>query len=141
VSESLFGEDPGLSAADEALIGVYELSGRTLDDLPYTKEFDVICASLDRTGGERAVLQRLMNLRKAGKLPRMGRAQTLAVRLTDEEEGVLRELLREQLGTTGARDTLPYTPGFDALHSSFSLRTGRELERHTLWRLVCKLAK
>lgn len=141
MSESLFGDDPGLSQADDTLVGVYERSGRTLDDLPYTEEFDVICRSLDRRGDERAVLQRLMNLRKAGKLPRMGRAETMAVRLTDEEEAVLRDLLREQLGTTGARDTLPFTPAFDALHSSFYSRTGRELERHTLWRLVCKLAK
>ena len=119
----------------------YERCGRTLDDLPYTAEFAELCAALDRTGDERAVLQRLMNLRKAARLPRLGRAETMAIRLTPDEESSLIELLRETLGTTGARDTLPYTPAFDELHGAFAQRTGRDLDRHSLWRLICKLAK
>ena len=141
MSESLFGEDPRLSTQDETLIGVYERIGRTLDDLPYTQEFEELRAAIDADMTRRDVLHRLMNLRKAGKLPRLGKSPSLAVKLTDNEERSLIELLREHLGTTGARDRLPYTEAFDPFHASFTEKTGRQLEQHTLWRLICKLAK
>ncbi len=141
MSESLFGHDPGTSERDETLIAVYVRTARTLDDLPYTSEFDELRGALGTDDSARDVLHRLMNLRKAGKLPRLGKAPTLAVKLTPEEEATLVDLLRGALGTTGARDRLPYTDAFDALHAEFNARIGRELDRHTTWRLICKLAK
>ncbi|MEQ9616462.1 MAG: hypothetical protein RLN60_00335 [Phycisphaerales bacterium] len=141
MNESLFGEDPGLSTDDETLISVYEREGRTLDDLPYTEEFGRICGALDRADAPRDVFHRLHNLRKAGKLPRMGKAASLPVKLEADEEAALVDLLRERLGTTGARDRLPYTEAFGELHAAFNARIGRDLDRHALWRLICKLAK
>ena len=37
----LFGNDP-VAIADTALVAAYVHAGRTLDDLPYTPEFDAI---------------------------------------------------------------------------------------------------
>jgi hypothetical protein len=137
--DSLFGAEPSLDEADALLISVYQRAGRTLDDLPYTADFDGICHAVDMP--HRTVLHRLMNLRKAGKLPRMGRAPSLAVRLEAEEEQRLLGMVTDAVGSVGQRDQLPYTPAFDAIVQGFNSETGRSLEAHDVWRLIAKLAK
>ncbi len=139
--DTLFGPGVSLASDDALLVSVYERTGRTLDDLPYTPEFEAICEAVGRADEPREVFRRLHNLRKAAKLPRLGRAPTVAVRLEPEEEELVLGLVRERVGTVGQRDRLPYTPEFDRLLERFNADTGRNLDRHTLWRLIAKLAK
>lgn len=137
--------DAKLAAAgptDAALIERYVAAGRTLDDLPYTEEFESLYAGLGRGAGTRAgVFHRLHNLRKAGKLPKMGRAATPPVRVTPEEEAVLTGLIVGRAGTLGQRDQLLFDPRFDEIVQAFNARTGRDLSPHAAWRLAAKIAK
>ncbi|HYE02270.1 MAG TPA: lyase family protein, partial [Phycisphaerales bacterium] len=129
---------------DAGLIEAYASIGRTLDDLPYTDEFERL---YERAGAEarglsrHRLLHRLHNLRKAGRLPRVGKASASPIRLPEAEERTLRELVAEVAGSLGQRDQLPYTPGFDVVAEQFEARSGRALSRHDLWRLIAKLAK
>ena len=142
---SLFADAPASSGPDPVreLINAYERTGRTLDDLPYTDDFEQLYTAtakatrLDRAG----TVHKLQNLRKAGKLPRLGKAATKPVKLEPEEESALAELVVEAAGTLGQRDRLLYTADFDAVAERFNARTGRSLDHHALWRLVAKLAK
>jgi len=130
--------------ADGALVAAYQEIGRTLDDLPYTADFDRILAAVRGTGVDltpRGVLQRLQNIRKAGKLPPAGRAASTPPRISEEEESLLRELVVAMTGSLGQRDQLPYDPRFDGLVEAFNQQAGRELSPHDIWRLVAKLAK
>lgn len=149
MSESLFDlGEPGnatpADAGDARLIAAYVRANRTLDDLPYTLDLDAIIESLRMAGdtrGEREVLHRLQNLRKAGKLPRVGKAATTPPKISDDEQHHLIELVVREVGSLGKRDQLPYTSGFERLLHDFNTRTGRAVEPHTLWRLIAKLAK
>lgn len=140
---SLFPDAPPPDQRDAALIGAYEHAGRTLDSLPYTREFDTIYVAAHAAGfaSERETFHRLHNLRKAGKLPRLGKAPDSPPAIEPEEEAVLVELVTAQTGSLGQRDRLPFTPEFDALAERFTERTGRTLSPHDLWRLIAKLAK
>jgi hypothetical protein len=126
------------------LIAAYERTGRTLDDLAHTDAFESIFASV---GGERAgasrreVFHRLHNLRKAGRLPRLGAATSQPPRINADDEGHLRSLVIHAVGTMGQRDRLPYTPEFDALVERFNESTGHNLTAHDIWRLIARLAK
>jgi hypothetical protein len=129
---------------DAMLIAAYERAGRTLDDLAYTEQFERVFAEL---GGEGAgltrwgVLHRLQNLRKANRLPRLGKASTPPVRVTEDEERLLASLVELEAGSLGQRDAIVYTTTYDRVVASFNERTGRSLSAHDLWRLVAKLAK
>lgn len=139
---SLFGADVLTRDRDAALIAAYQRAGRTLDSLPYTEEFAAIMGEVSGAfAGEREALHRLHTLRKAGRLPRLGRAGERPPTLEPEHERMLRALVEEAAGTMGARDRLPYTPEFDALGERFGRETGLSLGRHELWRVIAKLAK
>lgn len=142
---TLFGDHgPDPESLDAALIRAYVSAGRTLDDLPYTPEFDRLVETVrghDGSATARRVLHRLQNLRKAGRLPRVGRASTAPPRVDEEDERVLGELVVRAVGSLGQRDQLPYSPEFDALVVSFNTARGRSLDPHSVWRLVAKLAK
>lgn len=130
---------------DDLLISVYQKQGRTLDDLPYTDAFESLFEAIyagDEDAPSRAeVFRRLHNLRKAGKLPRMGRAQGERPRVTPEQEALLAGLVEAEVGALSKRDQLLYTPSFEALCTRFNNEAGLELSRHDVWRLVAKLAK
>lgn len=142
---SLFGADAlgSPESADAALIAAYEAAGRTLDDLPYTAEFERIyeAAGAGQNRTRREVFRRLHNLRKAGKLPRLGRAATAPIRLRPAEERVLVDLVVAEVGTLGQRDRLAYGDGFGRVAAAFASQTGRSLSEHDLWRVICKVAK
>jgi hypothetical protein len=144
---TLFGggdlEKPALAQEDQLLIDAYQQAGRTLDDLPYTSEFETLFAATgDPLGRDRrGLLHRLHNLRKAGKLPRMGRASEPAPKITPEDEALLAELVMAEVGTLGQRDQLPFDSRFDHLVQVFGQRTGRTMSQRDVWRLVAKLAK
>ncbi|MBY0310584.1 MAG: argininosuccinate lyase [Phycisphaerales bacterium] len=132
------------SGAFDALVTLYEQTGRTLDDLPYTEDFDTLAAKAKTTYpslNTYALFRKLHTLRKAGKLPRIGRPSTLPVKLEPGEEQWLRDRVVQVVGTLGQRDRLPYHPDFDAIVESFNSHTGRTLAPHAVWRLVAKLAK
>lgn len=140
---TLFG---GISAdeRDAALVRAYEAAGRTLDDLPYTPEFDQIYHA---AGGDaawesrREAFRRLHTLRKAARLARMGKAAGESIKVTPDEEALLTRLVVARVGTLGQRDQLIFTPEFDALVQAFNAKTSRDLSPHDLWRLLAKIAK
>ncbi len=76
---------PPLSAEEERLIDAYVRTGRSVDDLPYTDEFEQLCQDLgiDETRTARhEVFRKLANLRKQGRLPRSNVRPFLAARRT-----------------------------------------------------------
>jgi hypothetical protein len=142
----LFGDEPSRDNADEALVDAYQRAARTLDDLPYTPEWAALFAEIGDAhesgpAGERAVFHRLHNLRKAGKLPRLGSASSTPPVIDHEEESALVEMVTTLVGTLGQRDRLPFTPEFDGLVAEFNRVTAHKLGPHDVWRLVAKLAK
>ena len=137
----LFGDQPARDQTDELLVAAYQVAGRTLDDLPYTPEWASLFAGLGLGLREREVFHRLHNLRKAGKLPRLGRAASSPPAIDRDEETQLAERVTRLVGTLGQRDRLPFTPEFDRLVLEFNTATGRDLQPHDVWRLVAKLAK
>ena len=129
---------------DEELVRAYERAGRTLDDLPYTPEFDAIYSESGGDGAwssRREAFHRLHNLRKASRLPRMGRAAGESMKVTASEEARLTEMVTLRVGTLGQRDQLIFTPAFDEIVQAFNAATGRSLSPHDLWRLLAKIAK
>lgn len=136
---------------EDLLISVYQKQGRTLDDLPYTAEFEALYAALygceesaqhhSHQPSQAEVFHRLHNLRKAGKLPRLGRAQGERPRITTDQEALLTKLVEQQIGEISKRDTLLYTPEFELIAALFNSRAGLNLDRHAIWRLIAKLAK
>jgi cephalosporin-C deacetylase-like acetyl esterase len=128
---------------DVILIEAYERAHRTLDDLPYTLEFDKLYEAVKSAAGpsQREVLHRLQTLRKAGRLPKLGRSSGTPPRIDPTHESLLAELVCASIGKLSLRDRLPYTPDFDELVAEFNLQAGLMLAPHEIWRLVAKLAK
>lgn len=127
----------------EALVAMYEKIGRTADDLPYTPHFETLYSGYAAQHGEpkptRAETWRhLLNLRKAGKLPKLGDARSRPPEVGDEDRARLREMLGADIGK---RDRLPYTERFDAVVDAFNRTQPRPLSPHLVWRLVATLAK
>lgn len=129
---------------DRSLVEAYLRAGRTLDDLPYTDEFETLYVCL---GGEncgksrREVFHRLHNLRKAARLPRAGKSAHNPPVISRDEEDVLSSLVVQQVGSLGQRDQLPFTQRFDLVAQQFADRTGKFLGQRDVWRLIAKLAK
>ena len=127
----------------EALVKVYEQIGRTADDLPYTPHFETLYSAYAKQHEEprptrQEVWRHLLNLRKAGKLPKMGDARSKPPEIDAEAKARLREMLGEDIGK---RDRLPYTKRFDELVDGFNRGLQRKLSPHLVWRLVATLAK
>jgi catechol 2,3-dioxygenase-like lactoylglutathione lyase family enzyme len=126
----------------DELIKAYEKIGRTADDLPYTPHFETLyaryAAAHDPPPTRQEVWRHLLNLRKAGKLPKMGEARSRPPEITPEARVQLREMLGDEIGK---RDRLPYTKRFDDLVDQFNKTQGRPLSPHLVWRLVATLAK
>ena len=80
----------------------------------------------------------LLNIRKRGKLPKLGEARSRPPEVSDEALALLRETLGKDIGK---RDRLPYTPRFDKLVDEFNKTQPRPLSPHLVWRLVATLAK
>lgn len=142
--DSLFaGVQPKLAPQRDVLIEIYAKLGRTADDLPYTHHFesvyDAYAARFPTTKPTREETWRhLLNVRKAGKLPKLGEARSMPPDITPEQRSLLADLLGEE---RGKRDRLPYTPKFDALVEAFNRRTRLNFTPHQMWRLVATLAK
>ena len=127
----------------ELLVKLYEKVARTADDLPYTPHFETIYEPYAKAFGEvqpdRAeVWRHLLNLRKAGKLPKLGEARSRPPAVGPEARDALRDLLGDE---TGRRDRLPYTARFEQIVDRFNATLPRPLSPHLVWRLVATLAK
>jgi catechol 2,3-dioxygenase-like lactoylglutathione lyase family enzyme len=127
----------------DLLSQLYVKVGRTADDLPYTPHFENIYDSYAAAYGESRpsqaeVWRHLLNLRKAGKLPKLGEARSPAPDVSEKDRARLRELLGKE---AGRRDRLPYTPLFEKLVNDFNEDLDRALSPHLIWRLVATLAK
>jgi hypothetical protein len=141
---NLFPDAPAVTDEDQRLIDIYGRTGRTLDDLIYTQDFDRLYEQVQELGDARSpneIAQRLFNLRKAALLPRLGRGFSSKVNISVEEENLLSDLIALSVGTVGQRDRLPYTEAFDQLAKEFNKRTERSLDHHQIWRLVSRIAK
>lgn len=138
--KSLFAGDVSLDQRETNLIQAYRLIGTTLDALPYTEDFDRL---LEHAGEEsqRDALHTLQRLRKAGRLPRLGRSRETPPRIHAEHEKLLESLVIEHAGTLGQRDRLPYTAEFDRVLEAFNSQASASLSAHDLWRLIARLAK
>jgi hypothetical protein len=133
-----------LDMGDQRLVDAYVQVGRPVDDLPYTPAFKMLVESLHQAGDardERTILRRLMNLRKAAVLPRLGRVQTNSLKVTPEGVARIEQLLRESLPTTGGRDALPYTPQFDELLERYNSESAEPLDHRQFWRLIARVTK
>ena len=144
VADGLFaGVQPALKPKRDALIALYEKTGRTADDLPYTPHFESLYkAYADHYGTSRPTRQEawrhLLNIRKRGKLPKLGEARSKPPKVTDEALAQLRQMLGADIGK---RYRLPYTKRFDELVDEFNKSQDRPLSPHLVWRLVATLAK
>src|SRR5689334_11081867 len=86
-----------------ALIKAYEQVARTADDLPYTPHFETLYRAYIATMGEpkpnrQEVWRHLLNLRKAGALPKLGEARSRPPNVDPQDEDRLRELLGPDIG-------------------------------------------
>ena len=136
-------DPPKVAAKKNVLATIYQNIGRTADDLPYTPHFESLYASYTRELGDpkptrQEVWRHLLNLRKAGDLPKLGPARSKPPNLDKAEESRLRQLLGDAIGK---RDRLPYTPRFDQLVTEFNRPLTKKISPHLVWRIVAKLAK
>lgn len=133
-----------LSEDDQRLVDQYVNTGLSVDELPYTDDFDHLVESLRGAGDQRSnqeIYRRLLNLRKAARLPRVGRSSLANVVASDQELEVLEDLLPQFSATVGQRDRLAFDPQFDHLVEAFNRKTDRDFTKHEVWRLVLRVAK
>lgn len=127
----------------EELIRIYQEIGRTADDLPYTPDFRKLHVAYGakfagNKPSEAEVWRQLLNLRKAGKLPKLGEARSRPPEIEEHEREKLKGLVGEEMGK---RDRLPYTEKFAKLVDEFNKGKKPTLSPHLVWRLVATLAK
>ena len=130
-------------ARRQELVAVYQQIGRTADDLPYTPHFEKLyttyIAHYSEPRPTRAeVWRHLLNLRKGGKLPKLGEARSTPPEISEDDRTKLRDMLGKDIGK---RDRLPYTKRFDEIVDAFNRTQSRAISPHLVWRLVATLAK
>src|SRR3954453_1039551 len=92
------GVEHRVAAKKDALIKLYQKLGRTADDLPYTPHFESLYEPYaahytDPKPSRAEVWRHLLNLRKAGKLPKLGEARSKPPDVSPEDRELLRKLL------------------------------------------------
>lgn len=136
------GIEQKVTSKPEELAAIYQSIGRTADDLPYTPQFETLystyVATLGAKPARQEVWRHLLNMRKAGKLPKLGEARSRPPKVDPEHAELLRELLGPDIGK---RDRLPYTERFDQVVNDFNKSQQRRLSPHLVWRIVARLAK
>src|SRR5947207_1749878 len=95
----------------DLLIQLYQKIGRTADDLPYTPHFESLYepyaqAQSDPKPSRAEVWRHLLNLRKAGKLPKLGEARSKPPDVEPEARDAPSKLLGKDIGK---RNRLPST--------------------------------
>jgi catechol 2,3-dioxygenase-like lactoylglutathione lyase family enzyme len=137
------GVEPTIPAKRQLLATVYQQIGRTADDLPYTPQFEELYGLYASRHSEpkptrREVWRHLLNMRKAGNLPKLGEARSPSPDVSPEAEQMMQTLLGRDIGK---RDRLPYSERFEKLVDDFNKSQPRPLSPHLVWRLVAKLSK
>jgi catechol 2,3-dioxygenase-like lactoylglutathione lyase family enzyme len=137
------GIEQRVAVKKDLLIKAYEQTARTADDLPYTPHFESLYRDYISAHGEPKptrdeVWRHLLNLRKGGKLPKLGPARSMPPEISPEERDRLKQMLGKDIGK---RDRLPYTDRFDKLVDEFNGTQTRKISPHLVWRLVATLAK
>lgn len=137
------GVEERVSPRRDALIAAYLQLQRTADDLPYTPHFEtlhqVYCSAFSGVKPTKQETWRhLLNLRKGGKLPKLGEAKSHPPEIDDAARQSLVGLLGKDIGK---RDRLPYTSRFDAIAEAFNSTLPRPVAPHLIWRLIATLAK
>jgi catechol 2,3-dioxygenase-like lactoylglutathione lyase family enzyme len=141
---SLFaGVEARTPAKRDVLAAAYEQINRTADDLPYTPQFEQLYRSYivsfpDPKPSRAETWRHLLNLRKAGKLPKLGDSRSTPPPVSPEAQAALRDALGADVGK---RDRLPYTQRFDEIVDAFNKSQTRPISPHMVWRLVARLAK
>jgi hypothetical protein len=136
-------ESPPLPLEDQRLVNLYAEIGLPSDTLLYSPEFDVFLNRLRAAGDNRPtqeIARRLLQLRKAARLPRVGHVAYPSIELPETDFDLVQYLLRNHLGTLGSRDQLPYTELFDRIWTEYNRRATRTLDRHQFWRLVARVS-
>jgi hypothetical protein len=147
-ADTLFaGVKSKVRANPDALIKLYESIGRITDDLPYTPQFESLykayAGQLAAKGTpadipREEVWRHLLNLRKAGKLPKLGESKSTPPEISEPEKRHLADLVGDMIGR---RDRLPYTERFDKIVDAFNKSQQRPISPHFVWRLVATLGK
>lgn len=143
-SGALFaGVEPKLKPKNDLLASLYEKTGRTADDLPYTPHFESIYSTYAAAFGEtrptrQETWRHLLNLRKRAALAKLGEARSHPPEVSPEALSRLRHMLGDNIGR---RDRLPYSPEFDRLVDEFNNSQPRPISPHLIWRLVATMAK
>jgi hypothetical protein len=140
----LLTESPPLVPEDVRLVRAYEAIGRPTDDLPYSPDFDEFVARVRREGDTRSeheLMQRLLRLRKAARLPRATRPSRLVGEFPPDDVALAQDLLKKKIGIVASRDQLPYTQEFEDLWGEFLQTATRKLDRHDFWRLIARISK
>jgi hypothetical protein len=88
-----------------------------------------------------ALFHRLHNIRKAGRLPKVGKAWEKPPKVTAEQTRVITQLVDGAVGKLSLRDQLPYTPAFDQIVQQFNTDCGLQFSPYQVWRVVAKLSK
>jgi catechol 2,3-dioxygenase-like lactoylglutathione lyase family enzyme len=137
------GIEQRIAVKKDILIKAYEQTARTADDLPYTPHFETLYRDYAAAHGEPKptrgeVWRHLLNLRKGGKLPKLGPARSMPPEISADERDRLKQMLGKDIGK---RDRLPYTDRFDKLVDEFNGTQIRKISPHLVWRLVATLAK
>jgi catechol 2,3-dioxygenase-like lactoylglutathione lyase family enzyme len=97
------GVETKVAAKKDLLATIYQNTARTADDLPYTPHFESLYAAYVRQLPEprptrQEVWRHLLNMRKAGSLPKLGPAKSKPPQLEKDEEQRLRDLLGDAIG-------------------------------------------
>ncbi len=136
------GVEPRQSAKPERLIAAYERIRLTADDLPYTPQFETLyleyASAFDPKPSRAEAWRHLLNLRKSGKLPKLGEARSVPPEIDDDDRARLLDLIGDDLGR---RDRLPYSDRFNQIVDAFNAGRSRPISPHHVWRLVATLAK
>jgi hypothetical protein len=110
------------------------------DALPYTEEFErhyAAYAAAKEGAPRQQVWRSLSSAAKKGGWKGKKRGDP-APALTHQQADDLRQLLA---GRLGGRDSLPYSPDFDAVRQRFHEATGLSLADRSFWRAVCSVCK
>jgi hypothetical protein len=143
MSDSL-SEKPPLPPEDQRLVNLYTEIGVPSDALLYSPEFDLLMNRLQAAGDKRTsevIAHRLLQLRKAARLPRIGRSSLSSVKLTEPDLDLVQGLLKQHLGALGSRDQLPYTEKFNQIRSEYNRRATQTLDPYQFWRVVARVSK
>jgi hypothetical protein len=128
------------SATTNAIKEVLKQTELSRDALPYSEEFERHYAAFCKAIGTvtRQQFWRLLsNAAKRGGWKGKKRGEP-APALAHQQADSLRQLLA---GMLGGRDSLPYSPAFDAIRQQFNNATGLSLEDRPFWRAVCSVCK